>query len=158
MSFFIRNINLKWFKLLKNVCIFSYSKVWGWSDKNMKKEISDSRMRFLVATDDKTGKDLAFASFRFDLDFNEPVLYCYELQADSKLESKDIKKFLMHILHLIAIKFAMHKVLITVTKNNECMMKYFIEQLNYKDNPSGPFGRSYKILCYFVPRREKHHD
>ena len=120
----------------------------------MKKEINDNRMRFLVATDENTGSDVAFASLRFDLDFNEPVLYCYELQADSELEGSGVKKFLMNILHLIAIKFAMHKVLITVTKNNERMMKYFVEQLNYKDNPSGPFGQSYKVLCYFVPRRD----
>lgn len=90
---------------------------WGWKEREKREEMNDERAWYLLARDaDST--PLAFSHFRFDVECGEEVLYCYEVQLESKVRRKGLGKFLIQILQLIANSTQMKKVMLTVFKHN----------------------------------------
>ncbi|MCV4691255.1 GNAT family N-acetyltransferase, partial [Escherichia coli] len=61
---------------------------------------------------------VAFSHFRFDVECGDEVLYCYEVQLESKVRRKGLGKFLIQILQLMANSTQMKKVMLTVFKHN----------------------------------------
>uniref|UniRef100_H2YUK3 N-alpha-acetyltransferase 40 n=1 Tax=Ciona savignyi TaxID=51511 RepID=H2YUK3_CIOSA len=136
---------LKWaFDLTKANMEELYSSSWGWNDKEKLKELSDDRMWFLLATNQS--KPVAFCSFRFDLDFGEPVVYCYEIQLEKEMQRKGLGRFIMQILQLLAVKNNMNKVVSTVLRCNESSKNFFMEKLKYEVDASSPEDAVYVIL------------
>nr|KAG5710715.1 hypothetical protein BaRGS_035117 [Batillaria attramentaria] len=74
---------------------------WGWNDRDKREEMTDSRAWYLVAKDQE-GKPVAFIHFRFDMEEDEEVLYCYEIQLEKAVRRKGLGKFMMQILELMA--------------------------------------------------------
>jgi len=142
------------FDLTKTNMQAIYESSWGWNDKTKRRELDEDRMWFLMARDGSSGKLLAFVSFRFDIDYEEPVVYCYEIQLSLEVQRKGLGKFLMQVLQLFAIKFRMHKVVSTVLHKNEASMKFFREKLGYVTDKSNPYEECYDILCKNIPRRK----
>nr|XP_039251860.1 N-alpha-acetyltransferase 40-like isoform X3 [Styela clava] len=76
---------------------------WGWKDRDKLQEMKDDNARYLIVkNEDET--PVAFIHFRFDLDYGQPVVYCYEIQLESEVRNKGLGFFLMQILQLFAIK------------------------------------------------------
>nr|XP_026693187.1 N-alpha-acetyltransferase 40 isoform X3 [Ciona intestinalis] len=137
---------LQWaFNLTKSNMEDLYTSSWGWNDKEKMKELTDDRMWFLLAMD-QDSKPVAFSSFRFDLDFGEPVVYCYEIQLEMKVQRKGLGKMMMQILQLFALKNQMSKVVSTVLNCNETSKGFFMGKLRYEVDETSPEGECYVIL------------
>uniref|UniRef100_A0A3P8TWX0 N-alpha-acetyltransferase 40 n=1 Tax=Amphiprion percula TaxID=161767 RepID=A0A3P8TWX0_AMPPE len=90
---------------------------WGWKEREKREEMNDERAWYLLARDSDSAP-VAFSHFRFDVECGEEVLYCYEVQLESRVRRKGLGKFLIQILQLIANSTQMKKVMLTVFKHN----------------------------------------
>nr|XP_056709829.1 N-alpha-acetyltransferase 40 isoform X2 [Euleptes europaea] len=79
---------------------------WGWKDREKRDEMTDDRAWYLIALEEGS-VPVAFSHFRFDVECGEEVLYCYEVQLESKVRRKGLGKFLIQILQLVANRFEM---------------------------------------------------
>lgn len=48
---------------------------WGWKDKEKREEMTEDKALYLIARDSFNNKPVAFTHFRFDMEFDEEVLY-----------------------------------------------------------------------------------
>jgi ribosomal protein S18 acetylase RimI-like enzyme len=124
---------------------------WGWNDKIKKEEMTDDRAWYLIArTPEPESKPVAFSHFRFDMDYGDEVLYCYELQLEEQVRRKGLGKFMLQILELIGFSAHMKKVVLTVLKHNP-EAKAFFTALKYTTDETSPEDNvleqySYEIL------------
>jgi len=121
---------------------------WGWKDREKKEEMLDDRAWYLIARDTEN-KPVAFVHFRFDIEIDEEVLYCYEIQLTKDVRRKGLGKFLMQILELIAFKAEMLKVMLTTFKHNDSALKFFMEALKYQIDESSPEDGMYEEDCQY---------
>ncbi|KAK7799470.1 hypothetical protein U0070_008642 [Myodes glareolus] len=77
---------------------------WGWKDREKREEMTDDRAWYLIAWENSS-IPVAFSHFRFDVECGDEVLYCYEVQLESKVRRKGLGKFLIQILQLMANRF-----------------------------------------------------
>jgi len=112
---------------------------WGWSDKEKRMEMTDERSWYLIARDnEEDGCPVAVVHFRFDIDNDDEVLYCYEIQLSPEVRRKGLGKFLMQILELMAFKAQMSKVMVTVFKHHTDSNEFFINKLKYAVDETSP--------------------
>ncbi|XP_033102946.1 N-alpha-acetyltransferase 40-like [Anneissia japonica] len=109
----------------------------GWRERDKREEITHEKSWFLLAKD-LDGNAVGFSHFRFDMDFDEEVLYCYEIQLESKVQRKGLGKFMMQILELIANKTKMSKVVLTVFKENKVANNFYSKTLKYSIDDTSP--------------------
>lgn len=114
----------------KNMQTLYEASDWGWNDKQKKDEMLEDQARYLIATTTEDQVPVAAVHFRFDLDNDDEVLYCYEIQLEKETRRKGLGKFLMQILELLAHKTHMTKVMLTVLTNNNNAEEFFVEALN----------------------------
>ncbi|XP_054039959.1 N-alpha-acetyltransferase 40 isoform X2 [Rissa tridactyla] len=76
---------------------------WGWKEREKREELRDDRAWYLIARE-PTGP-VAFSHFRFDVECGDEVLYCYEVQLESRVRRRGLGKFLLQILQLVANRF-----------------------------------------------------
>lgn len=110
---------------------------WGWDDKSKKDEMFDGMARFLIARDAE-GKPVAMSHFRFDMECDDEVLYCYEIQLTEEVRRKGLGKFLMQVLELMAFKNNMSKVMLTCFKDNTTAQSFFKDKLKYTVDETSP--------------------
>ena len=80
---------------------------------------------------------MAYSHFRYDMDHDNDVLYCYEIQTEQKMRRKGLGKFMMKVLELLMIKSDLLKIMLTVFKHNESASKFFKDVLKYEiDEPA----------------------
>ncbi|KAJ9578561.1 hypothetical protein L9F63_005211 [Diploptera punctata] len=109
---------------------------WGWNDKLKKEEMTDERAWYLIARQPDS-KPVAFSHFRFDMDYGDEVLYCYELQLEKEVRRKGLGKFMLQVLELIGFTANMKKVILTVLKHNPGVKEFFIA-LKYSIDETSP--------------------
>ncbi|KAK6291734.1 N-alpha-acetyltransferase 40 isoform X2 [Coregonus clupeaformis] len=131
---------------------------WGWKEREKRDEMKDERAWYLLARDTDSSP-VAFSHFRFDVECGEEVLYCYEVQLESRVRRKGLGKFLIQILQLIANSTQMKKVMLTVFKHNRGAYQFFREALQFEIDDTSPSMSgccgddcTYEILS----RRTKH--
>ncbi len=118
---------------------------WGLDMKAKREELTHPNARFLIATFDKQrdGDDdvLAFAHFRFEVDDDDQptreVLYLYEIQISSASQRSGLGKRMMQILEIVAMQMKMRMVMLTVFKNNQNAMKFYLK-LKYQIDEISP--------------------
>ncbi|XP_062849283.1 N-alpha-acetyltransferase 40 isoform X1 [Trichomycterus rosablanca] len=110
---------------------------WGWKEREKREEMKDERAWYLLARDADSAP-VAFSHFRFDVECGDEVLYCYELQLESKARRKGLGKFLVQILQLIANSTQMKKVMLTVFKHNHGAYQFFREALQFEIDETSP--------------------
>lgn len=119
---------------------------WGWSENAKKKELGHRDAWYLVARD-QAGKPVGFVHFRFDMDFDLAVLYCYELQLEPQVQRRGLGSFLMQALDVLAQRFRMCKLLLTVFVGNEGALAFYRGALGYRTDCTSPGnGADYLIL------------
>ncbi|XP_046848879.1 N-alpha-acetyltransferase 40-like isoform X2 [Xenia sp. Carnegie-2017] len=144
------------FQLTKtNMQVLYEKSSWGWNDKKKHEEMSEDNAWYLIAADEN-GKSVGLSHFRFDLDNDVEVLYCYEIQLDKSVRNRGLGKFLMQILQLLAHRYKMKKVMVTVFKDNEKAMDFFTKLLKFENDETSP--RYYDPLnpedyCYEILSR-----
>jgi hypothetical protein len=62
----------------------------GWDPVAKEAEMFSPASRYLVLEEEGGGEHVAFSHFRFDMDFGEDVLYCYEIQIEERWQRKGI--------------------------------------------------------------------
>lgn len=110
---------------------------WGWSDGDKGRELWHSMSQYLLVRNSATQDLVAFTHFRFDMDYGSHVLYCYELQVSSDVQSSGLGAWLMQLLHRIARASNMSKVVLTVGRNNPRALKFYFD-LGYKVDETSP--------------------
>ncbi|KAG5196491.1 hypothetical protein MJG53_016869 [Ovis ammon polii x Ovis aries] len=110
---------------------------WGWKDREKREEMTDDRAWYLIAWENRS-VPVAFSHFRFDVECGDEVLYCYEVQLESKVRRKGLGKFLIQILQLMANSTQMKKVMLTVFKHNHGAYQFFREALQFEIDDSSP--------------------
>ncbi|NWI38097.1 NAA40 acetyltransferase, partial [Picathartes gymnocephalus] len=101
---------------------------WGWKEREKREELRDERAWYLLAREPGAGP-VAFSHFRFDVECGDEVLYCYEVQLESRVRRRGLGKFLLQILQLVANSTQMKKVMLTVFKHNHGALQFFREAL-----------------------------
>lgn len=131
---------------------------WGWSDREKREELTDSRAWYLLART-LEGVPVAFSHFRFDLEEGDEVLYCYEIQLEKQVRRKGLGKFMMQILELMAHRYDMLKVMLTTFKHNSEAHNFFRTKLKYEVDEISPEPSmyeedfSYIILSKTIPKK-----
>lgn len=115
----------------------------GWKDREKKEELSEEKACYLIVRNQEK-QPVAFVHFRFDLEFDEEVLYCYEIQLTEEFRRKGLGKFLMQILELMAYKTEMLKVMLTVFKSNDSAVKFFMDALKFEVDDISPEDGMYE--------------
>ncbi|XP_006567972.1 N-alpha-acetyltransferase 40 [Apis mellifera] len=108
---------------------------WGWDPIAKQKELTESTAWYLIAS--SNDKFVGFSHFRFDVDYREEVLYCYEIQLEYTIRRKGLGHFMMFALESMASENKMRKVILTVFKHNPSAMHFFYS-LGYKIDKTSP--------------------
>ena len=53
------------------------------------------------------------------MDFDDDVLYCYEIQLEADMMRRGLGRFMMKVLELLMIKAQLKKIMLTVFKHNQ---------------------------------------
>lgn len=154
---------IEWaFQLIKsNMQSLYETSDWGWNDREKKTELTEDKAWYLIARDATNNKPVACVHFRFDLECDDEVVYCYEIQIVPEARRKGLGKFLMQILELLAHKTDMKKVMLTTFKHNPVGEDFFMKKLKYavdEISPEEPLfddGYSYVILSKIMPEKKK---
>ncbi|XP_037963159.2 N-alpha-acetyltransferase 40 [Plutella xylostella] len=97
---------------------------WGWNKTRKVDEMTDDAAWYLIAKH-KDGSLLAFSHFRFDMDFGEPVLYCYEVQMEPMCRRRGLGQRVLAVLERLARATRMHRVRLTALTHNAGAAKFF---------------------------------
>ncbi|KAF6023721.1 NAA40 [Bugula neritina] len=130
-----------------------------WKDKEKRAELLEDTAQYLVAKQE--GEPVAFCHFRFDMDFDLAVLYCYEIQLEEKVQRKGLGRFLMQLMELMAFKTQMRKVVLTVFHDNKAAMSFYKSRLNYGVDETSPsaveaeWEVNYEILSKTIKLQSK---
>lgn len=124
---------------------------WGYDAAAKREELFDPMARYLIARDASSGALAGFAHFRFVDDEDADVLYVFELQMAPSMQRRGLGKFLMQLLLLVARKFAIELVVLTVFKSNGAALAFYREKMGFvidETSPSacGDPSQSYEIL------------
>lgn len=147
-----------------------YEGVWGWSDKKKRRQLTHVSSRFLIAFDkpdspeggdgassSEEGQPLAYVNYRFELEDGEPVAYCYEVHLEERAQRRGLGKHMMQLLELVAVKYGMQCVMLTVMRSNTAAVGFY-SRLGYKEHESSPGmvdpdeRAGYQILFKTLPR------
>jgi len=111
---------------------------WGWRSREKQEELREEKARYLLVKDSASGENVAFCHFRFDMELDTEVLYCYEIQLSKPVQKKGLGKFMMAILELMANKYEMKCVMLTVFKHNKTAEDFFMNKLKYTVDEISP--------------------
>ncbi|VDL74734.1 unnamed protein product [Nippostrongylus brasiliensis] len=131
----------------KNMFNFYSMSQWGWDPESKKAELGATTARFIIAKNEK-GEPIGYTHYRFDMDHNSSVLYCYEIQVEESYQKKGVGTLLIQTLETLAEKTGMEKVMATVFAFNEKSLGFF-HKLGYETDVTCPDenqGRDYLIL------------
>jgi len=106
---------------------------WGWNRQKKKNEMLEENARYLIGF--MKDKPVGFTHFRFDMDYDRQVIYCYEIQMDEKFRSLHLGTHLMKTLEVLAVKTGMSTIVLTVLKHNPAATRFF-GQLGYEHDES----------------------
>lgn len=123
---------------------------WGWKTANKEEEMFDDRAWYLLARDMDDGSLLAFSHFRFDMDYDDEVLYVYEIQLEDSIRRKGLGRFMMQVLEIMAFKADMRKIMVTIFKHNPGAQKFFKEALKYEIDETCPVDDVYEQYDYQI--------
>ncbi|XP_030034072.1 N-alpha-acetyltransferase 40 isoform X2 [Manduca sexta] len=97
---------------------------WGWNRDRKVEEMTEDHAWYLIAKK-KNGSPLAFSHFRFDMDFGEPVLYCYEVQVEAEGRRRGLGQRVLNVLEKLAHATRMRYVRLTVLTHNPAASAFF---------------------------------
>jgi ribosomal protein S18 acetylase RimI-like enzyme len=133
----------------QNMGDFYRNSSWGLDLAEKAEELRHRRSRHLHVYSAKGEKELAaFVHFRFDYDDDEApsrvVLYLYEIQVNEAYRRQGLGRKLMEMMEYIATTAGLDRILLTVFKQNEAAMNFYIKSLCYAVDESSPsqFGES----------------
>uniref|UniRef100_A0A0P4WKD8 N-alpha-acetyltransferase 40 n=1 Tax=Scylla olivacea TaxID=85551 RepID=A0A0P4WKD8_SCYOL len=121
----------------------------GWHEDEKVEEMTEDAAWYLIVLDKAANKPLAFSHFRFDMDYGDEVLYCYELQLEESCRRKGLGRFMMQVLELMAFSNQMQKVVLTVFKHNPDGMNFF-KKCRYDIDETSPVDSYEETFDYCI--------
>merc|ERR1712241_983996 len=106
-----------------------------------------------MAREAESNKPVAFSHFRFDMEHDDDVLYCYEIQLEESVRRKGLGKFMMKVLELLMMKNDLLKIILTVFKHNDVASKFFKEVLTFEIDETCPYDTVYEQFDYEILSR-----
>jgi len=123
-----------------------------WNGKEKREELMDDSAWYLIArTED--GAPVAFSHFRYDMDYDDEVLYCYEIQVEKKFRRKGLGRFMMKVLELLMIKADMLKIMATIFKKDKSNDGLFKKCLKFETDETSPTDDVYEQFEYEIISR-----
>jgi len=123
-----------------------------WNESRKRDEMTDERAWYLIAkTED--GTPVAFSHFRYDMDYDDEVVYCYEIQVEKSYRRKGLGKFMMKVLELLCMKADMLKLMATIFKNDRPEVAFFKESLKFETDETSPVDDVYETFQYEIVSR-----
>ena len=108
----------------------NYEAEYGWREDGKRNEMREDLAWFLLAKT-KEGTPVAFAHFRYNMHFDEDVLYCYDLQVEKDYRRKGLGHFMMKVLEMLMLKADMLKLMCTVFKIDKSGVEFFKTDLRF---------------------------
>ncbi|KAM3962518.1 LOW QUALITY PROTEIN: N-alpha-acetyltransferase 40 [Aphomia sociella] len=96
---------------------------WGWNKERKVEEMTDDSAWYIVVKEKK--ELLAFSHFRFDMDFGDPVLYCYEVQVETAGRRRGLGQRVLCVLEKLARATRMRFVRLTALTHNPSACAFF---------------------------------
>ena len=103
----------------------------GYNPEEKRVELFDMMSYYLIAINSVTGLPLGYCHFRFDMDADCEVIYCYELQVEIDARKIGLGQFMMKFLEAMCVHLKMEKVILTCSKLNLIGQSFFREKLKY---------------------------
>ncbi|VDP13870.1 unnamed protein product [Soboliphyme baturini] len=124
------------FGLLKeNMQLLYENSSWNWVESAKRMEMREDEALYLVVFNDE--RLVGFTHFRFDEDYGDAVLYCYEIQVCRCWQRRGIGRMLMEVLLRMATHCHVTKVVSTVFKSN-IQSRQFFRSMNFAVDSTSP--------------------
>jgi len=104
---------------------------FGWKEKEKKEELREDAAWYLLARTSE-GTPVAFSHFRYDMDYDDEVVYCYEIQVEKAFRRKGLGRFMMKVLEMLMIKADMLKLMATIFKKDQPEVDFFKKSLKFE--------------------------
>jgi len=96
-------------------------------------------------------RNLGFVHLQFCIEAERPVLYVLELQLAAEVQGKWLGQFAMQLVEVLARKFGMASLMLTVFKKNARALDFYRDKLQYTVDETSPSrcdrrDESYEIL------------
>merc|ERR1711994_1063590 len=104
---------------------------FGWKEKEKKEELWSDHAWYLLARTEE-GKAVAFSHFRYDMDYDDEVVYCYEIQVEKGFRRKGLGRFMMKVLEMLCLKADMLKLMATIFKKDVPQAEFFKKALKFE--------------------------
>ncbi|CAF2746388.1 unnamed protein product [Rotaria sp. Silwood2] len=118
----------------------------------MKKKIElfSNQSRYLLIL--SSNKLLAFAHFRFDIDYGCRVLYLYELQVNKNYQGQGLGQWIIEQMKIFCQKTQMLKIVLTVHKVNKKAIDFYMKKCQFEIDASDPSDEpvDYVILSFTI--------
>merc|ERR1719270_2729016 len=108
---------------------YKWRKVSGARDladlwKVKKEELWSNHAWYMLARTEE-GRAVAFSHFRYDINCDDEVLYCYEIQVEEGFRRKGLGRFMMKVLEMLCLKADMLKLMVTIFKKDVPQAEFF---------------------------------
>jgi len=123
-----------------------------WNEARKRDEMTDDRAWYLIATTQE-GTPVAFSHFRYDMYYDDEVVYCYEIQVEKGYRRKGLGKFMMKVLELLALKANMLKIMATIFKEDKPEVAFFKNSLKFETDETSPTDDVYETFQYEIVSR-----
>eukprot|EP00088_Acartia_fossae_P014470 TRINITY_DN17752_c0_g1_i1.p1 TRINITY_DN17752_c0_g1~~TRINITY_DN17752_c0_g1_i1.p1 ORF type:complete len:246 (+),score=62.23 TRINITY_DN17752_c0_g1_i1:56-793(+) len=123
-----------------------------WNESRKRDELTDDRAWYLIARNEE-GTPLAFSHFRYDMDYDDEVVYCYEIQVEKSVRRKGLGRFMLKVLELLMIKADMLKIMATIFKNDKPEVAFFKDCLKFETDETSPLDDVYETFEYEIVSR-----
>ncbi|KAI6199511.1 N-alpha-acetyltransferase 40 [Aphelenchoides besseyi] len=97
---------------------------WGYEENSKRSELQATTARYIIVKNSKN-ENIGYMHYRFTIEIEQPVLYCYELQVEPKYQNEGVGSMMLDIAAKVARKTGMVKVYATVFKFNEFSLNFF---------------------------------
>ena len=130
----------------------------GWREDAKKGEMRED-MAWILLAKTQDGAPVAFSHFRYQMNDDDEVLYCYDLQVMETYRRKGLGKFMMKVLEMLMIKADMLKIMCIIFKNDNTGVDFFKTALNYDTDETNLEGKhlQYEIISRYnqIKKRQK---
>lgn len=108
---------------------FYVSSLMGWNRQEKLSDLRHEYQRFLFVLREKRPQKVAFLSFRWDVEEDEPIMYIYELFVEPHARGNRIAIMLMTYAEDFCRKLNVRKLMLTVFCRNEAAMRLYRNRL-----------------------------
>ncbi|CAF1031911.1 unnamed protein product [Rotaria sp. Silwood1] len=122
----------------------------GYNIDEKQKELFSNQSRYLLIL--FSNHLLAFAHFRFDIDYGNRVLYLYELQVNKNYQGQGLGLWIVEQMKIFCQRTQMLKIVLTVHKINKKAIDFYIKKCQFEIDITDPSDEpvDYVILSFTV--------